>query len=76
MNLAARPRHADGEHRVRKTDHPKRCHRVRPQGDARADLAQFARLLVNRRLDAGMPQGESGAKPADAAANYDHVLPR
>ena len=57
-------------------DQDPRC--VRPDIDARADLREQARLLVDLHVEAGLQQVERGGEPADAAADDrdpDFALP-
>jgi hypothetical protein len=49
-------------------------HRVRPQQDAGADLAQLASLLENHNVKSGFAQSNRCAKPTDAGAD-DNDLP-
>jgi len=67
-----RARLLDGRSDLQPPQHP---HRVRPQQDAGADLAQLCGLLENHNPQAGSAQGDRRAQPTDAGADDDD-LPR
>ena len=49
---------------------------VGAEGEARADLAQHAGLLVDVDLEAGLAQREGGSQPADPGAHDEHAHAR
>jgi hypothetical protein len=51
------------------------AHAVRSDQHAGADLAEFGRLLVDRRLDARPRQRGRGREPADSAAHHRRRQP-
>jgi hypothetical protein len=54
---------------------PQRPHRVRPQQDTGADLAQLGCLFEDHNLESGSGKGDGCAQPTDAGADDDD-LPR
>jgi hypothetical protein len=55
--------------RVEHAEPPEHAGRVRRDHDARADLAQFPRLLEDDRRHAGLVQERRGGQPAEPAAD-------
>ena len=63
----------DGAEPLGETEAVQHLDGVRAEGEARADLAQHAGLLVDVDVEARLPQGEGGRQAADPGAHDEHA---